>query len=340
MRKTVYFLLILFLLSTRLLQAQVPDSVQVFTDSALRVMQEHSVFSRTVNWQQVRDSVQLMTATARTYQDAYPALQYAFHQLGDKHGWLLLDGKEYRNPAFRFDTTRITANIKQAAAKGARIYTACIQQQYAYISIPFFGGQAVADVKKFAQRLQDSLCRHITAQTKGIILDLRLNAGGNIVPMIAGVANVLGDGLFSTGEDAVGHTTGESVLRNGALAWYDSIPLRAERICGDLSKLPVAVIIGPVTGSSGEMMAIAFRGRPKTVLVGENTGGFVTANDGRYLPGKGNGIVLAMEYTRDRNGKAYYDHVEPDITVVGGDDFFNQEKDKKIRAALKWLKRQ
>lgn len=339
MHKIISALLMVLLIKTSLLQAQVPDSVQLFVDSTLNVMQQHSVFSHTVNWKQVRDSVQLMTAQARTCKDVHPALQYAFNKLGDKHGWLVLDGKEYRNPSFAFDTTRLTANIKLAASKGPRIYTATIQQDYTYISIPFFGGQTVAEAKRFAQHIQDSLCKNISASTKGIIIDLRLNAGGNLFPMIAGVANVLGDGLFSTGVDGSGKATGESALKNGALAWYDSIPLKVEHSCGNFTKLPVALIIGPVTGSAGEMMAIAFTGRARTKLVGENTGGFVTANDGRYLPGKDNGIVIAMEYTRDRNGKAYYDDVAPDIKVVGVDNFFAHEQDEKIKAALKWLKK-
>jgi carboxyl-terminal processing protease len=322
--------------------AQVPDSVKVFTDSALNLMQQHSVFSSKVNWKQVRDSVQLMTANARSYHDVHPALQYAFDKLGDKHGFLLLDGEVYKNadPRLAFDTTRLNDNMKLAASKGARIYAGQVQQQYAYISIPYFGGQSPVEAKQFAQTIQDSLCGYITPATKGIIIDLRINGGGNTYAMIAGLANVLGDGLFMTNVDASGKPSGEWKLQQGALNWYDPIPLKIDRSCGDFSKLPVALITGPMTASAGENIAIAFTGRKKAILIGENTGGYVTANDGRYLPGKKNGLVLAMEFNRDRNGKAYYDEVTPNIKVTGGDDFFNRDKDRKIQAAVKWLKTQ
>lgn len=330
-----------FLFYSQLLQAQVPDSVRVFVDSALNLMQRQSVFTKKVHWAGVRDSVARMTAQARTYEDVYPAIKYAFNQLGDRHGFLLLGGNQYKNPdpALAFDTTRLTANIKLAASKGPRIYTGLVDKQYAYISIPFFGGQSAADARIFAQRIQDSLCKNINKDTKGIIIDLRLNAGGNLFPMIAGVANVLGDGLYSEGVDASGKVTGSSALVHGALNWYDSLPLKVERGCGDLAKLPVALIIGPVTASAGEMMVVAFTGRPKVAIVGENSGGFVTSNDGRYLPGKGNAMVLAMDYVRDRNGKAYFYDVAPEIKVVGGDDYFDHNKDKKIQAAVKWLRK-
>lgn len=320
--------------------AQVPDSVKIFVDSSLNVMQRSSVFSTKVNWKQVRDSVRKMTAQAQTYEATYTAIQYAFHQLGDKHGKLVFNGESYRNPFFTFDTTRIPENIKQAARKGPHIYTGFISGQYAYLSIPTFGGQATADVKQFAQRLQDSLCKNINGATKGIILDLRLNGGGNVFPMIAGIANVLGEGSYGKGIDAAGNTTEEYAIRNGAISWYDSIPLKIEHTCGNFSTLPVALLLSPVTASAGEDIAIAFTGRPKTILIGENTGGFVTANDGIYLPGPKNGIVLAMGFLQDRNGKAYFDNVVPDIKIISGDYFFEPVKDEKIKAAVKWLKKQ
>ncbi|MDF2192485.1 S41 family peptidase [Paraflavitalea sp. CAU 1676] len=321
--------------------AQVPDSVRLFVDSALTLMQKQSVFSSKVNWLQVRDSVGMITRNARTYDDVFPAVRYAFNQLGDRHGFLLLGGQQYKNPdpALAFDTTRLTANIKLAASKGPRIYAGVVDKQFTYISIPFFGGQSATEARAFAQRIQDSLCRYTHTGTRGVIIDLRLNAGGNLFPMVAGVANVLGAGLYSEGVDASGKVTGASMVKQGAVEWYDSIPLKAERGCGDLSKLPVALIVGPVTASAGEMMAVAFTGRPRSVVIGEPTGGYVTSNDGRYLPGKGNAMVLAMEYVRDRNGKAYVYDVVPGIKVVGGDDYFNHSKDKKIQAAVKWLRK-
>ncbi|MBK7124052.1 MAG: hypothetical protein IPH68_15460 [Chitinophagaceae bacterium] len=49
------------------------------------------------------------------------------------------------------------------------------------------------------------------------------------------------------------------------------------------------------------------------------------------------GMVLAVGYLRDRYGNVYPENVKPDIEVLGGDDFFNPENDKKIQAAVKWI---
>jgi C-terminal processing protease CtpA/Prc len=115
--------------------------------------------------------------------------------------------------------------------------------------------------------------------------------------------------------------------------------VRLQKSCGDLTHLPVAVLIGPVTGSSGEFIAIGFSARQKTILIGEPTAGFTTANEGFELPGKDNGIVLAVSEAMDRNGNFYPNGVKPAITV-SGDDFFHREADPKIKVAVKWLDKQ
>ena len=109
------------------------------------------------------------------------------------------------------------------------------------------------------------------------------------------------------------------------------------RPCGKLQQIPVAVLIGPATGSAGEQLAIILSTRKNTVLVGENTAGYVSGNNGFLLPGTNNGIVIGESYTRDRNGKIYAEDVSPAIKVTGGDDFLNLLNDKKLIAAINWL---
>ena len=119
MKRILFFLIVC---TTVKAQAQQPDSVRAFIDSALHTMQRHSVFSYKVNWKQMTQHVHQMTRNAKTYKEAAPGIKHAFDALGDKHGWLVFDDEEYRNPHFKQDTGRITENMKQAAAKGPKIY--------------------------------------------------------------------------------------------------------------------------------------------------------------------------------------------------------------------------
>lgn len=330
-------LAVLLLLSVFPIHAQQPDSVRIFIDSALQVMQKNSIFSKQVNWKNMTASVQRMSKNARTYKEAAPAIKYAFNALDDKHGWLVFGDEEYRNPKFKPDTGRISENIKLVASKGPKIYCSVVNDNYAYVSIPFFGGQTAEQMQRFGQQIQDSLCKVITASNKGIIIDLRLNAGGNIAPMLAGVSNVLGNDDVSITANDKGQITGRTTIQGNKVMMDGTMRTSLTNNCADLTKLPVAVIIGPVTGSSGEALALGFIGRDKAILIGEATAGYTTANDGFLLAGRKYGMVLSVDYMTDRFGNVYEDKVKPDIEVIGGDDFFNHTKDKKIQAALEWL---
>ncbi|RYZ18624.1 MAG: hypothetical protein EOO16_22010, partial [Chitinophagaceae bacterium] len=176
------------------------------------------------------------------------------------------------------------------------------------------------------------------------IIDLRLNGGGNSFPMYQGIVNVLGNRDFGASVDGRGRVQEYNRIRNNRVVLHgnhgDSILLHLERMCRDLSRLPVAVLISPASGSSAEQLAIAFTSRPRSVLIGERTAGYVTGNNGFELPGAGNGIVVAESLTRNTKGKLFDEDVRPDIEVTGGDDFTDRTKDAKIRAAVKWLEGQ
>ena len=313
--------------------AQQSDSVKIFVDSALNIMQKHSMYSGKVNWKEVRLKVKDLAAHAKNYANAGEAVKYAFNALGDRHGWLVLDDKDYRNPDFKPDTGRLSANIKAAAAKGPKVYAGKVDG-YVYISIPFFGGQDTVSMNAFAQRIQDSLCNYLSRDTKGVILDLRLNAGGNLYPMVVGVSNIYGS-QYEKGKSFAG----DWEIKDHQVKLSETFYARLKTNCGDYTHLPVAVLVGPVTGSSGEFLAIGFSTRPNSILIGERTAGFTTANMGYLLPGKDNGIVLSESVAIDKNGLSYPDGITPQI-LVKGDDFFHWENDPKIQVALAWLKKQ
>ena len=334
--KKFLFAFVTVLLSCIAGRAQRPDSVERFLDSAIRIMQQHSMFSSKVNWKTVKDRVKILAKEAKTYAETAMALHYAFNQLGDKHGYLVIDGKPYRNTTFAAAPSRVNENMKLAASKGARIYKGTVEKNIAYLSIPIFNNQSKTGTDAFAQRLQDSLCSVLSPKTKGLILDLRLNAGGFTQAMIVGVSNVFGNQSPSSKKAYVG----DWKIENYGIDLNDTFRIQLQKQCGDYTKLPVAILIGPQTASAGEFVALGFTTRKKTILIGEKTAGYTSGNNGFMLPGKSNGIVVAEDYAIDKNGKVYTDGIDPDITVVGGDDFFNRVNDKKIKAAVKWLRKQ
>jgi carboxyl-terminal processing protease len=314
------------------------DSVRIFVDSALNIMQNRSLFAKNLDWKVVRDSAHKLAENASTYIEAAPALKFAFNLLNDKHGWLVINDENYFNPFMFRDNSRINEETRREIVKH-NIRTAVIQNQYAYLSVPFFGGQTLKGMNSFAQQLQDSLCKSISASTRGIIVDLRLNGGGNMYPMVVGLSNIIGDGKFTESVNSEGDSDGELLVKNHSVTLLDTMVVQLNKSCGNLQNLPLAILIGPATGSSGEQLAIVLSTRRNSMLIGENTAGYVTGNNGFLLPGTNNGIVLGESYTRDRNGKIYDTDVAPYLKRIGGDNFLDLSKDNKVQAAIEWMKK-
>ncbi len=98
---------------------------------------------------------------------------------------------------------------------------------------------------------------------------------------------------------------------------------------------PIAVLTGPMTGSSGEAMVVAFRGRTNTRSFGQPTSGASSGNLGFQLS-DGAAIALTISLFADRDGRVYGGRIEPD-TLVEGDP--TGVLDPVKEAATAWLKR-
>jgi C-terminal processing protease CtpA/Prc len=148
--------------------------------------------------------------------------------------------------------------------------------------------------------------------TCGWILDLRGHGGGDMWPGMMGLAALLGPGPH-----------GAFVNAKGREPW-PSLPAPSP------IDAPVAVLIGPRTGSSGEMIAIGFEGRPATRFFGASTAGLTTANR-PYVLSDGAVLTVTTSKVEDRTGRRYDGPIPPDESAPG------PEAEAK---ALAWLKDQ
>ncbi len=106
----------------------------------------------------------------------------------------------------------------------------------------------------------------------------------------------------------------------------------------DLSDKPVVVLIGPVTRSSGSIVAIAFKQRPNTFFIGEPTAdGYSTGNDFFYF-GAALTMNLSTTFQQDRGKIVYKNAVPPDLVLKDGDNFEALPDDLKVREAVNWIK--
>ena len=146
------------------------------------------------------------------------------------------------------------------------------------------------------------------------IVDLRGHAGGNMWPGLRGLAPLLGRG-----------SPGAFVTASGRQPW----PATPSATRGALwsADAPMAVLLGPRTASSGEMIAISLVGRPATRSFGQPTAGLSTANSS-YPLSDGALLAVTSSYVEDRLGHRYDGRMIPDETVA---------LDGAEQAALAWL---
>jgi carboxyl-terminal processing protease len=161
----------------------------------------------------------------------------------------------------------------------------------------------------------------------GWIVDLRANGGGNMWPMLAGLRPLLGDGPLGTFEGPVGKG---APWRAGA-----GVGVEPPASLAALESAWVAVLTGPRTASSGEAVAIAFRGRPRTRSFGLPTTGLSTSNGTFPLP-DGSMILLTTAVDADRTGRRYGEKVEPDERVESSTPV-PPGNDPTIATAIRWL---
>ena len=207
-----------------------------------------------------------------------------------------------------------------------------------YLGLPGHAGTRQESLDAYATRAQ-SLLREHAAGTCGWVVDLRRNSGGNMWPMLAAAGPFLGEGVVGyfvsdRGRWAWHYGRGQAGLADGSVsarAHTTSVP--------DLSRAPVAVLTSRLTGSSGEGVLIAFRGRTATRVFGEATFGVPTANTVRRLA-DGARIILTVAHNADRSGKPYAASLPPDEHVAVDWTRLGAHDDPVLVAASAWLRAQ
>jgi C-terminal processing protease CtpA/Prc len=188
-----------------------------------------------------------------------------------------------------------------------------------------------------AGHLRALLNRASASNSCGLIVDLRTNSGGNMYPMLVGILPLLPEGLMLSFKSVKGVST--DVSRQGGEIWLAGN--KATDALESVSSMPaipvmpvhVAVLTGPQTGSSGEMLVLAFKGRTNTRSFGLPTAGVTSAN--QPFPLRHGGVLnLATFTTLDRSGTPHPGPIQPDERIEPHGAQLSAEQ-----AAAAWLDR-
>ena len=289
-----------------------------YLESALGIMEHNSVNRSHVDWPALRSRARARIAGAERPDQTYGAIRQALTELGDRHSF--------------FMAPRRSAEFVSAGAAFADSNARVVDGRFGYVRIPAYSGGEPEAIRRFAQGMQDAVRRLDGPLTCGWIVDLRGNTGGNMWPMLAGIGPVLGEGVAGS-FIAPGGNPVRWAYRRGAMTLGDSVQVPAPRAPYRLRRpgSPVAVLTDGSTVSSGEAVAVSFRGLPNARSFGAATGGLSSANENYSLPDSAM-ILLTVALDADRTGVLYGGPVVPDEPVAN-----EPGRDAALATAVRWL---
>lgn len=298
--------------------------------------QETSLYSAKVNWDVVNAKFVELSKGKEDVEGLKEGLQYLINSLGDKHGQFrtLPDHSPvvfYSGPTDPDDrdsdfVNNVINDISQSFSYEL------LDDGVGYLKVVGIGG---GDVQQQANDIRDGLKALKGQGADKWVLDLRYNGGGNMNPMLAGLAPLIGEGWIGGAADAENKISRNYTIENGQ--FFDSNSMVCEMDNQpELGKdEPVAVLLSRYTISSGEVVAVAFKGRENTRFIGEETAGYTTGNG--YEPITDDLVMIISESVFVDRNKIRYDKKVGVDEEIPFEHFPDKSEDQQIKAALKWL---
>jgi carboxyl-terminal processing protease len=312
-----------FAVSAMPLDARTSDArAEAYITVACDTIARHSLRRDSVDLDALRLTALQVAGSEGDPRDLHLAVEYLLNGLGDHHSFLMKpeEVKAWQGngppPAIEYPTHRVIEGC-------------------GYVDVRKFDSSDSLVMLAFADTIQQALARCEAQGVHGWIVDLRNNMGGNMAPMVCGLGPLFDAGTLGQLIDIDGKAR-HWYYRDGRYGWDETVEMLPPRPVTLKKHLPIAVLWGPGTGSSGECVAISFIGNSGTRSFGAPTWGLTTGNDEFDLP-DGAKIFLASTVMADRHGHAFHGPVPPDQVVQ---QEANRKDDAVLKAALDWIKAQ
>lgn len=281
-----------------------------------------------IAWDSLQLLAQQQVKASTTCEGAYDAINHCFRLLKEQHSFVMpaIKAATYNN-----DTSYVCFSQNWKEQVGS-CRAELLEPEIGYLEVPAISSTDRWICEKMSDSLQSLIAHLDRSGVKHWIIDLRKNTGGNCWPMLTGIGPLLQTDTcvyFIRNEERV-----PVIYKNGKT--YQG---KYER-CGtsqpgyQLANKPLQIIVltGNRTASSGEIVALAFRGMKETTMMGLPTAGLTTAN-ATYQLSNNAMLVLSVCQEADRKGRIQEGRMKPDIIIESkyGEDTALQEALMKLR---------
>ncbi|MBB2486875.1 S41 family peptidase [Mitsuaria sp. WAJ17] len=276
-------------------------------DEAVQLLRDEALLTPARDWEALRRAAHQRLARAPSMSQLDEELASLVQALGDPH-------TSYQPP----EQARRLMSAKGAAANaGPRPEPVPIrvaqEGRWPVLILDAFGALDTERSRAAALAIRAATVAAMARSPCGLMLDLRKNQGGNMYPMLMGVAPLLEPSPqqallgFRSRRGPDQPVTLEDVSALLGQRWPHEQGLDYRPYTGR-----VAVLIGPMTASSGEMVAVAAQGRSRWRSFGKATAGYTTGN---IVAPLSNGGLLALTTSRvlTRSGVPIQGSLQPDV---------------------------
>jgi carboxyl-terminal processing protease len=306
--------------------AEPTPEAKAYLNQAVELIRLNHRSSKQGDWPILIAEAQSDIADAKAPKDTYSAIRRVLAKLDEPHSFL-------REPFAAAQNNGDTTSPENATTVGPSLPSWQLEKRrFGFLTLPAldtFGHGGEQRGSEYTSTVRNGLMTMDKAKICGWIIDLRQNEGGNMWPMLRGLDPLLGPSPF-----------GAFILPDGSkhnwVRAFDDILPTAEKLAETPpsfklkhANAAVAVLVGPRTGSSGEMAAIALIGRENVRVFGKPTANFTSANK-VYPLSDGALLVLTETSVSNRLGHEYTGPIVPDEQL---------SDDQAKPTAMKWLKK-
>ncbi|HXB09404.1 MAG TPA: S41 family peptidase [Puia sp.] len=307
------------------------EKAEKLLDEVLGFMQKNYYRKQEVSWPDLETKAKQQLHNAGTCEDAYASISWCFRQLNEPHSFVMPPDKAARYTG----EDEVPDEQSSLARLVGEIRGEWLQDSIGYLTVPWVSTTDSLICERVADSLQSIIARLDSRGISRWIIDLRKNSGGNCWPMLTGLGPLLGDGVFGY------------FVAPGAripIAYHDGSAFQGRHVLCRVSSKgyhtqhdhhSIVVLTGRRTVSAGEIVALAFRGREQTCLIGEPTAGLTTAN-ATYSLSDRSMLVLTVCQEADRTGRICEGSIQPDKIVASAGPGL-PSADPAREAALAWL---
>lgn len=315
--------------------------MKTLLDSVIARTKQTSMYSSVVNWDSLEKQVCSKVNNAKTLKELKPAFTALLNGLKDHHARIidatdystLANFTDYENLHHPDNRPRLNDVWKVVNDTALHFEYKMLTGNVAYLKI--VGIPPNVDLEKEAKKIRGAVIKLTKMKASSWIIDLRYNGGGNMHPMVTGIASLIGDGKVGSTVDLKGVKQFDWEIKSSNFIYFGTQPINLPNEPKFKNPPKIAVLISRYTVSSGEIVATCLKGRLNTKFFGEASGALTSNNNWEIIDGK---VILNIStgIYSDRNGTIYKYNIPVD-TEVPFELTNDVEKDKAIILAKNWL---